>query len=229
MFILIHGNELESTRAKLLELKHENRAKEIRELNGKKLDPTTLTQALASLSLFGSHVLVVIEGFLGSAKKREKAFGTVLVQLQEAAVSQDIILVEDKEIDKATVAKLGSQAKVWLFKTPVVLFQFLDTLASGNAAHSLDLFHKVIQDEPAEIIFALLVRRVRQLIQLKDGVSPKTLQSWQVGRLTSQARHFTMEQLVDMHSNLLHMDIAIKTGNSPFTLTHQLEEFIIRV
>lgn len=209
MLTLIHGDNLESSRNKLVELKHGY--KEVRELNGKKLDPTELAQALSSSSLFGNDVIVVIEGFLTNAKKQ-------LTLLEQPSV--DIILYEQKEIDKATVAKLGSQTKIFLFKLPVVLFQFLDTL-------SLPILEQTLKTEPAEVVFALLVRRIRELIQIKDGITPEKLQAWQASRLTNQARRFTMDELIAMHTKLVHIDIAIKTGASPFTLTQHLEQFIV--
>ncbi len=237
MLYLIHGDQVEASRSKLIELKHLAKDQEVRELAGKRLELTALTQALESSSLFsaqggpasggGGDVMVVIEGFLTHAKKREKAFGSVLAQLLAAGRDRDIVLYEEKEIDKTTVTKLGSAAKAFLFKTPAIIFQFLDNLRPGNAAPSLTTFGQVVQNEPSEIVFSMLVRRVRQLIQLADGITPEGMQGWQAGRLTNQARHFTMEQLVAMHEQLLMIDIAVKTGSSPFTLRQLLEQFII--
>lgn len=215
MLTLIHGDNPELSRNKLVELKHGY--KEVRELNGKKLDVTELAQALSSSSLFGNDVVVVIEGFLTNAKKREKAFAEILTTILDA--TSDVILYEGKEIDKATAGKLGSGAKQLLFKIPVVLFQFLDTL-------TLPLLQQTLNTSSEEIVFALLLRRVRQLIQIKDNVTPVGLQSWQQQRLTGQTRHFTMDELIAMHSSLVRIDIAIKTGSSPFTLAQHLEQFI---
>lgn len=229
MLYLIHGDQPEVARAKLVELKNQATNKEIREINGKRLDSTMLIQALESSSLFGSDVLVVIEGFISNAKKREKSYAAVLGQIIQASANADIILYEEKEVEKTTLTKLGTQCRAFLYKTPVVIFQFLDSLRPGNAASSLSSFSQVVENEAAEIVFALLVRRVRQLIQLKDGVTPEGLQEWQAGRLTSQARHFTIEQLVRMHKRLLVIDIAVKSSASPFSLAQQLEQLIINL
>lgn len=229
MLYLIHGDQTEAARAKLVELKDQAKNKEIREINGKRLDGTMLVQALESSSLFGSDVFVVIEGFISNAKKREKSFAATLAQITEAGKSADIVLYEEKEVEKSTLTKLGAQCVAFLYKTPVVIFQFLDSLRPGNAATSLAYLSQVVENEAAEIVFALLIRRVRQLIQLKDGVIPEGLQEWQAGRLTSQARHFTIEQLVRMHKRLLAIDIAVKSSASPFTLTQQLEQLIINL
>lgn len=227
MLYLIHGDNTEAARNKLLELKVAAKDKEIRTLSGKRMDPNATVQALESSSLFGGDVLVVVEGFISSAKKREKAFGTTLSQLITAAASIDVVLYEEKEVEKGTLTKLGPKCEVFLYKTPVVIFQFLDSIRPGNAKISLTLFAQVIAREPAEIVFALLIRRVRQLMELSDGLTPDGLQGWQADRLTSQARHFTIEQLVVMHTSLLDIDIAIKTGSSPFTLAQRIEQVLI--
>lgn len=227
MLYLIHGDNTEAARNKLLELKAAAKTKEIRTLNGKRMDPNATVQALESSSLFGGDVLVVVEGFISSAKKREKAFGIILAQLLAAATTIDVVLYEEKEVEKGTLTKLGSKGEIFLFKTPVVIFQFLDSIRPGNAKTSLTLFTQVLTREPAEIVFALLVRRVRQLMVLADGLVPDGLQGWQADRLTSQARHFTIDELVVMHTSLLDIDIAIKTGSSPFTLAQRIEQILI--
>ncbi len=229
MLYVLHGDQPESARKKLTELKAAVKNREVREIDGKHIDPTSLVVALESSSLFGTDVCVIIEGFISSAKKREKAFASTLSKILDASSSADIILYEEKEIDKTTLAKLGSAASVFLFKTPVILFQFLDSLRPGNAKTTLAYFSDTVAHEAAEVVFVLIVRRVRQLIQLADHITPDGLQSWQAGRLTAQARHFTIEQLVAMHEELLAIDIAIKTGATPFTLAQLLEQFIIKL
>ncbi len=227
MLYLIHGDHIEVSRNKLVELKKAAVGKEIRELNGKRFELNALVQALESSSLFGGDVMVVIEGFISNAKKREKMFGTTLSRIVEAAQTVDVVLYEEKDVEKTTLTKLGANVQTFWHKMPVIIFQFLDSVRPGNAKASLLFFSEVTAHEPAEIVFVLLVRRVRQLIQLADHVMPDGLQSWQADRLTSQARHFTIEQLVAMHTRLLTTDIAIKTGSSPFTLAQHIQQILI--
>lgn len=229
MLYLIHGDQSEASRAKLMELKLAATGKEIRQLTGAKLNETDLIQALESSSLFGGDTMVVIEQFLGSAKKREKAFTTTLKRILEASNAVDVVLYEEKEIEKTTVAKLGSAVRVSLHKTPVIIFQFLDCIRPGNHKEMVTLFTKLMETEVPEIVFTLMVRRVRQLIQLLDSVSSKGLADWQKARLTTQARHFTMDELVAMHELLLQADVAIKSSSSPFSLRQQIEQILVSI
>jgi hypothetical protein len=75
----------------------------------------------------------------------------------------------------------------------------------------------------------MLVKRLRQLVMLADGEAPVGLQGWQVTRLTTQARLFTIKQLLSMEKSLLTREFAIKTGASPFSLTEHIEQVLINM
>ena len=73
----------------------------------------------------------------------------------------------------------------------------------------------------------MIVKRFRYLIQLSDGITPESVAPWQAARLTRQARFFTMEKLVSLYKRLATIEVAVKTGGSPFTLSQHIEQFII--
>lgn len=229
MMTLLHGNDIVASRAKLIERIDGARrqGKEIRQLDGISADAPALTQALESSSLFGGTVLIVIEGLLTKLGKKEKQAIQLTDIIKKSGETVDVILWEGKEIGKLLIGALGTKASVQLFKTPVVIFKLLDGVAPGRAVALLPMLQEALRIDAAELIFTLLVRRVRQLIQLHDNVTPEGLQGWQAGRLTSQAKSFTMDKLLSMEKKLLEMDISIKTGSSPFPLAQQLELFFI--
>lgn len=226
MITLLHGDNVEASRIELNRLKSSFVGKEVRVLDGRSIDETNLTQALESQSLFGGDTAVVIEHLFGKLGKKIKLITQLAAILVRASATTDIVLWEDKEVGVTVIKSLGAPT-VKLFKTPQILFQFLDGLAPQRASVLLGMLETLIETSVSEVIFVMIVRRVRQLIQLRDGVTPTGLQGWQVGRLTAQARHFTIEKLVAMHAQLTDIDIAAKTGASPFTLVQQLEQFII--
>ncbi len=229
MITLLHGDNIVSSRAELMRRIEEakNQKKEIRQLDGKLLDALILTQAVESFSLFGDTVLVVIEGMLAKLGKKEKQATLLTDIIKRSGDTSDLILWEEKEISKLLVALLGTKVSVQLFKTPVAIFQLLDGLAPENVSPLIDLFHHALALDAVERVFIMIVRRVRELIMIKDGVTPEGLQGWQSARLTSQAKSFTMDKLLSMEKKLLEIDISIKTGTSPFPLAQQLELFII--
>lgn len=229
MITLLHGDNIVASRAELMRRIEEakSREKEIRQLDGKSLDILILTQAVESSSLFGGTVFVVIEALLAKLGKKEKQAALLTDIIKRSGDTSDIILWEEKEIGKTLLTLLGTKVSVQLFKTPVVIFQLLDGLAPGNVSPLIDRFYHALELDAVERIFIMIVRRVRELIMIKDGVTPEGLQGWQAGRLTSQAKLFTMDKLLSMEKKLLEIDVSIKTGTSPFPLAQQLELFII--
>lgn len=227
MITLIHGDNIEGSRAELLRLRAAIRNKDVRVFDGKDLTFQILVQAVESSSLFGGDVVVVIENLfsrLGKKPKQAEDYAKILLR-----ADTDIIIWEEKEIGTLTVKLLGSKAKIILFKLPTLIFQFLDGLRPNNASVLLAQLERLVARDAPELVFTMLVRRVRQLIMVGDGVTPEGLQGWQAGRLTSQARLFTMEKLLAMHASLLAMEISIKTGASPLPLSALLERFLVEL
>lgn len=227
MITLLHGDNVESSRSELVRLRAAVKNKEVRVFDGKDLTPQMLVQAVESSSLFGGDVVVVIENLfskLGKKPKQANQYATILLR-----ADTDIIIWEEKEIGAATVKLLGSKANIVPFKLPTLIFQFLDGLRPNNVHALLTQLERLVARDAPELVFTMLVRRVRQLIMAADGVTPEGLQGWQADRLTSQSRLFTMEKLLTMHASLLAMEVSIKTGASPLPLSSLLEQFLIEL
>lgn len=228
MITLLHGDDIESSRNELNRLRNQAKDKEIRQLDGRGLTDTALTQALESHSLFGGDTLVIVENLFGKLGKKQKLIESLAGIITRSAKIVDVILWEEKEMS-ATVIKSLVGVKVQLFKTPVSLFQFLDSIKPGNARSMLLLYEKTLATHVPEVIYTMIVRRIRQLIQAADGVTPEGLQDWQASRLTSQSRSFTMEKLTDIYQRLLEAEYSIKTGTTPFTLSQLTEQILLDI
>lgn len=226
MITLLHGDDIESSRNELNRLRSGAKNRDVRLLDGRGLTDTALTQALESHSLFGGDTIVFIENLFGKLGKKPKFITALATIIVRSGDTTDIILWEDKEIG-ATVTKSLTQAKIRLFKTPIALFQFLDSIKPNSTRTSLTLFVKTLETHAPELIYTMVVRRIRQLIQVADGVTPGGLQGWQVSRLTSQAHSFTINRLVELYRKLLDMEYSIKTGASPFSMQQLLEQYLI--
>lgn len=227
MITVIHGDDIERSRTALRETLE--RYKEVRRFDGRGLDPKVLVQTLHSPSLFGEKVIVVIENFLtNNAKKMSKVDGLThaLVQLP---TDVDLVVWEEKELTQGAIAKFGPKANVQLFKIPVLIFQFLDSLKPGQAKSLLQQFGRLVQVEPPEVIFVMTFRRIRQILMIAGGATPEGLQGWQLSRLTTQSRAFTMEKLLAMYRKLHEIDVRIKTGSSPYGLASLIEQFLIDI
>lgn len=227
MIILLHGDHIEASRNELNRLKTEASEKEIRQLDGLSIDTAMLIQSLESASLFGRKMMIIIERLFGRLGRQQKKIESLCKTLRASDASADIILWEDKELGNLVIGSLGAHVRVHLFKLPVHLFQFLDNFKPGNTKQELFLFNQVVDKEAPELVFSMLVKRVRQLMQLSSSTSPAGLPGWQLTRLTAQAKSFTMDKLVRLYEALGDAEYSVKSGVSPFSLKQLLEQWIL--
>lgn len=229
MITLIHGDDVEKSRVRLNTLLGAVKDKEVRRVDGRSVDVTELTTALGSDSMFGGTQLIVIENLLGSSTKKPTRLSSMTRAIAHAPKDADVLLWEGKELTKTVVAKLGPGVKVFLFKIPIILFQFLDALAPSRSKILIELYQKLRIAEADELVFYLMTRRIRQLLIIRDGGMVDGIAPWQARRLTSQAGHFTMEKLHEMYINLLNMEYSLKRGRTPFDLSELIEQFLVAI
>mgnify|MGYP001594167921 CR=1 FL=1 len=226
MITILHGDHTQASRTELLGIISSAKDKEIRRLDGKTLDAGLFTQATESSSMFGGKPLIVIERLFAVKNKKSKEFGAVVSLLKKSLDVADIVLWEDKELEPATLKALGNiQNRV--FKIPSMLFQFLDALKPENANQLLSMYQVLSDSAAPELVFTMVVRRLRQLMSIASGVKPAGLADWQEVRLTKQASLFTMDKLTAMHKLLLDAEFSLKSGTSPFQLSEHMEQFLI--
>ena len=80
------------------------------------------------------------------------------------------------------------------------------------------------------MVFYMFCRRVSQLIQSADSSGAYlNCRPWQIGRLKRQAGHFNLKQLLNLHQQLLDIDIRIKTGANLLPLASQLDLFLSKL
>lgn len=224
MITLLHGDDVISSRKALEALKSSRKESEVLSLDGLKVNLTDLKQALESSSLFSSSRLVVLERFLSSRPDKEK-----LAYLASGQFGADLILWERKKISPGTIKKLGPQAKVQLFKTPALVFRFLDGFGSPDQKNSLLLLKKVLASAPSGLVFYLLVKRIRDLLLIKDQKKPSRAQTWQLKKLQTQAQFFRPDSLEKAYRRLLEIDRAEKRGEARFDLEGELEMLILDI
>lgn len=226
MITLLHGDQTELSRAEFNRLKNAAKGKEIREIDGKSVTEATLVQALESESMFGGNTVVFIERLFGSLGRKTKLITSLAATIRNSSAA--VVLWEEKEVGVTVIKNLG-KADVRLFKMSPLIFRFLDALRPGASEKILPLYRELIQQDAPELVGSMFARRIRQLIQLADGVTPEGLAGWQAGRLTQQAKLFTMDRLLFMYKKLRDSEFSIKNGSSPFTLSQLTEQLILEL
>jgi DNA polymerase III delta subunit len=223
--LILHGDNLILSRQALMAQKNIARQKnlEVVELAAKNLELSDLKQALESFSMFGSSRLVVIENLFSIPKSKTR--DQLLDYLKTAHFVGEVIIWEKKTIDGRTLRAFSNRAKVLLFKLSPWLFKFLDSFQPQQPKMILSLFHQTTETEPVEMVFYLFCRRIRDLIIARDlgyqGLAK--MAPWQRTKLVSQAKKFTLSELLGLYRRLLKVDQEQKTGLAVLPLEQTLD------
>ena len=231
MKLIIHGDNIVASRNHLTESTaklEQAGAQEIVRLDGEKLTEADLRQAIESQSLFGNQKAVVIEGLLSRRRSKEK--DKLINIIAESPAKTSILFWDKKEVTKPNLNKLKDYT-AQLFKTPASIFKFLDDLKPRNTQVTLSTLHNGLMSQPPELIFYMLSRRISDLIVASDPKADSLLLGapWQKGKLKSQARNFSIKQLLSLHSQLLNIDQSIKTGKNLLPLSSQLDLLVTKL
>lgn len=218
MITVIHGDNLEASRTALLGHRRSRPSSEIRMLEGTNVTPETIRLAGTSMSLFGGDILLVVENFFARNAKQRKLVATSVEVLRQLDGSIDIILWEPKKLTPAQLKSLGT-IREEVYQLPLVLFQFLDSCQPRSGRPALTLLEQTLSRNPPELVFAMLLRRVRQLLFLKLHVPGDAMSPWQQSRLTSQSNFFTMEKLASWLVRLGRIESDWKSGSTLIPLS----------
>lgn len=222
MLILMGENQVKSRDA-LNEVKEQAKAKgkEIIRLKGKSVELSELKQAMESESLFGGEKLVVIEELFSARKSNRQQ--DIIDYLKEG--SDNLVVWEGKKIDKRKLK--GFDAEIKEFEVSSVIFKLTDSLSTGNANKMLKLLNSCLEKESPEMIFYMITRQVRLMLQAMDDADDFKGPGWLKGKMKRQAKGFGKEKLLKFHEDLYQIDKSVKTGTSPFGLDAQLEMLLI--
>ena len=226
MIYLIHGDDIATSRKKLHEFLEKD--SKIARVDGEKAQFEILLNELSAQDLFVSQKIVVIE----NPKKyfTNKKFWDEINKFSDSK-DTDIVVWADEVIDLRSVKKFRSP-KIQNFELPKYYFAFLDGLIPGQGGKEHELLDKLSEQMTSEQIFYALVKRVRVLIQLKNGnksefSNTKNMQDWQAGKLQKQANFWANEKLINFYGKLFELEKGMKTSNLPQELIQHLDILLL--
>lgn len=220
--LILHGPNTVASRERLFQEIGRFEGEVVR-LEGDHLTPADLQQALTSDSFFEKKRLVVIEGLF--SRRQSKAKTSALAYLKTAP-TESLILWEGKKIDGRILAPLKAETR--LFELAGSVFKFVEALVPENHQAKLRLLAETLVKDPPEMVFGMTARQIRLLLMVTDPPKEKLkLAPWQIARLKAQADRFTPAKLLDLHRQLLEIDVDQKTGRSPFDLRGALELWLV--
>ncbi len=116
------------------------------------------------------------------------------------------------------------------------IFALVDALGQGQARRAQQLYHQLLRDRDAFLIFGMIVRQFRLLLQTRELLDQGSglqevqrtlkLHPFVAEKIARQARNFRLETLEGIYQHLQGMDTAAKTGQMPLDLAIDL--FIAR-
>jgi len=224
---VIHGENNVQSRQKLVELETAAKAMHhiIKHLSARTLTPAALEVDLRSLSLFAEDQILVLEELHSLPKSaRQTQLIQMLAQTQSA-----VILWEKRALTKTMLGKLKNPV-AWEYRVSSSLFKWLDSLSAQAQTKTaqIRLFHQALNHEDEQLCFIMLIRQVRLLLQAKEGGDIKG-PPFMITKLKKQARNFSTEQLLSLHSQVLQLDLNQKTSQAWQSLRQELDILIFRL
>jgi DNA polymerase-3 subunit delta len=135
---------------------------------------------------------------------------------------------KDQPITRDVVRLLCSQSR------EEDIFDMVDAVGQRDARKALGLLRALMQDQPIQYVFTMLVRQARLLIKVreamdegggeKDVVSACGVAPFIARKLIDQCRRFNMRELESIFRQLDTMDESSKTGTA--TLEVELETLV---
>jgi hypothetical protein len=222
MLTILHGENIVFSREKLLELTNSFKKKGGEAVNkeAKKITVAELEQLLGETNLFDQSKLVVLEGLHSLPRSKRK---DDLIEMIKNT-SAEIILWEKRNLTK-TMLKKFPENKEFEFKLTNQLWKWLD---SFGLKPNLQLLKQVIEQNGAEMTFAMLCRQIRLLIQIKDSGTMRGA-PFMIFKLKKQATLLNLSDLLNLHNKLLNLDIQIKTSKNLLNLEQSLNLLILSI
>lgn len=108
------------------------------------------------------------------------------------------------------------------------VFALVDALGSGDGKMAQKVLHRLLEDEDAMALWGMVIRQFRLLLQAREiiegrGGSPQVQQAlglheFVAGKITDQARRFSLSALELIYHKMLEMDEGAKTSQVPLDL-----------
>ncbi len=173
----------------------------------RKNDNQILVDLLRSRSLFPKDRLILVED-IKLLNKDEIEF---LNNYSDERAT--FILYSDDFINISLLKSLKEVYKIESFELPKIIWTFLDLIRPGKAYICINMMHDLVKYEPIELIFQLIVQRIRDLYWIMEDDKSIFIEKWKIGKLKNQISQFTKYRLRNMIINLSEIDIKSKTGN----------------
>lgn len=199
--------------------------KDIIQFSGSKFDVSELIQAVETGSFFATQKLITLEKI--HQKTNSKNTSSIIDFLHSLSPQDhDVLIWEDKTLTPTQLKKL-SNFTPQVHKASKAIFAFLDSYIPQKPQAYVKSFTAAINQDSAEMVFYMLIKRVRILLELTDG-TPK-LAPWQLSKLKSQSGKWPTSTLLQLHAKLFQLDYDNKSGRLIGDFTSNLQYVVLSI
>lgn len=109
------------------------------------------------------------------------------------------------------------------FKPNQNIFKLLDSCYPGNLKTFITTLQTLSESTEDIFIFIMLARHIRNILITKIGDKIPKLMSWQIAKLSNQAKYWKLENLINFYQGLHRIDVNSKTNGTPFSVKKSLD------
>lgn len=171
---------------------------------------------------FTNNLESIIVRRRGKKSTKTKSPLTFEETVEEIARKADIELI-DWESKSGRDIKMKSVADVKEFKPSSTVFKLLDCCYPGNKKEFITVLRALLADQDENFLFIMLYRHIRTLIAAYDSSFTKTTAPWQRPKLSSQARLWSQNKLIEFYQGLYRLETTAKSGTNPYGIRRTLE------
>lgn len=137
--------------------------------------------------------------------------------------SKEIQIFDWEEEVTSRDLKTIKGAVVKEFKLSQNIFKLLDSCYPGNLKNFVTSLDVLSGSTPDIFIFIMLARHIRNILTVKMGEKIPKMMSWQVAKLSNQAKYWRLENLINFYEGLHRIDVNSKTNGTPFSVKKSLD------
>jgi len=123
-------------------------------------------------------------------------------------------------VDAARPIRLGDVEQLTPFHGQTDVFAMVDALGKRDAHTALTRLQRLLEDEDPHYAFSMMIRQFRLLLRAREaidmGANPQQtlgVHPYVAGKVTEQARNFSLSDLERIYHRLMEIDLADKTSS----------------
>ncbi len=143
-------------------------------------------------------------------------------KIKDIIVSDKIQLFDWEEETSGRDLKSIKGIVIKELKPSQTIFKLLDSCYPGNLKQFISGLKIISESTDDNFIFIMLARHMRNILITKLGERLPKLQSWQIIKLSNQAKYWRLENLINFYQGLHRIDVNSKTS-SPYSVKESLD------